>query len=181
MIHQRIQYGRCSFIPPVGFVIEKEASPLNFHATGCCINCSDSIKKPVIITLTLAEDRKGLPTFLPFIQEMDPDAYPTSITLTTNIILDTSCPLEYLNNNINVMQRYIKNFKIYFCEKWDIGDYPAARAQCSFITNFNIFQLSFSWVIEKDILVSTMMVAESKVDKAWKELENLALSVKLSA
>lgn len=178
MIPQRIQYGRCSFVLPDGFIVQEGASHVNPHSPGS-MHCVDGAKVPVCITLTSTAVHPGEPVFSLRPEDMNPDAYPVSITLTSLMAPNDACPLDHLRKGADVLRGYYKGFKVGYCKKSRVGEYPAARAQCSFVTNFKIFQLIIAWLVDKELVTCTMMVSESGVEKGWKELQRLVDSVSL--
>lgn len=89
----------------------------------------------------------------------------------------TVSALDYLRNTGEVLKKHFKNFQIDFCEEDKIGDFPAARAQCSYVTNFRIFQLHFAWLANAVLVTATMTVTESGVEKGWANLRRFVESV----
>lgn len=177
MTSKRIQIGRCSFIPPEGFVVQKEASLTSPHPSGY-MTCADGTT-PICITLTSTKVYPDVPDFSNCPEDMNPVAYPVSITLTTFMAHGNAHPMDHLRKTDQVLQGHFKNFKIGFYKKYMVGKYQAARSQCSFVTNFRIFRLNFAWLAEKELVVSSMMVTESGVEKGWNNLRRFVESVRL--
>ncbi len=177
MTSKRIQVGRCSFIPPEGFVVQKEASITSPHPSGY-MTCTDGTT-PICITLTSTKVYPDVPDFSNCPEDMNPVAYPVSITLTTFMAHGNTCPVDHLRKTDQVLQGHFKNFKISFYKKYMVGKYQAALSQCSFVTNFRIFRLNFTWLAEKELLVSTMMVTEQGVERGWNDLRRFVESVRL--
>ena len=178
MIPRRIQYGRCSFVLPDGFIVQERASHVNAHSSGS-MHCINGAKVPVCITLTSTAVHPGEPVFSLRPEDMNPDAYPVSITLTSLMAPNDACPVDHLRKTADVLGSYYKDFEVSYCNKSRVGEYPAARAQCSFVTNFRIFQLIIVWLADKELVTCTMMVSESGVEKGWKELRRFVDSIRL--
>ncbi len=177
MTSKRIHVDRCSFIPPEGFVVQKEGSLTSPHPSGYMI-CTDGTT-PICITLTSTKVYPDVPYFSNCPEDMNPVAYPVSITLTTFMAHSNARPMDHLCKTDQVLQRHFKNYKIDFYKKYMTGKYQAARSQCSFVTNFRIFRLNFAWLAEKELVVSTMMVTETGVQKGWNDLRKFVESVSL--
>ena len=175
---KRIQYGRCSFVLPDGFIVQEQASHINAHPSGS-MHCIDGAKLPVCITLTSTAVHPSAPVFSLLPEDMNPDAYPLSITLTSRMAPNDACPFNHLRKTADVFRRCYKSFEVGFCKRSKVGEYPAARAQCSFATNFKIFQLLIVWLVDKELVTCTTMVSESGVEKGWKELERFVDSIRL--
>lgn len=177
MTSKRIQVGRCSFIPPEGFVVQKEASITSPHPSGY-MTCTDGTT-PVCITLTSTKVYPDVPDFSNCPEDMNPVAYPVSITLTTFMAHGNAYPMDHLRKTDQVLQGHFKNFKISFYKKYMVGKYQAALSQCSFVTNFRIYRLNCAWFAEKELFVSTMMVTEPGVERGWNDLRRFVESVRL--
>jgi len=178
MIPRRIQYGRCSFVLPDGFILQEGASHVNAHSSGR-MHCVEGAKVPICITLTSTAVHPGVPVFSLLPEDMNPDAYPVSITLTSLMAPNDACPLDHLRKTADVLRRYYRSFEVSFSKKSRVGEHSAARAQCSFVTNFKIFQLIIVWLADKELVTCTMMVSESGVEKGWKKLRRFVDSIRL--
>jgi len=174
MIPQRIQYGRCSFVLPDGFIVQERASHVNAHPSGS-MHCINGAKVPVCITLTSTAVHPGEPVFSLRPEDMNPDAYPVSIILTSLMAPHNACPMDHLRKTADVLGSYYKDFEVSYCNKSRVGEYPAARAQCSFVTNFRIFQLIIVWLADKELVTCTMMVSESGVEKGGRSCKGLLI------
>jgi hypothetical protein len=179
MVPKRVQYGRCSFVLPDGFVLQERASHGNERFSDCMYG-NDGEKAPVCITLTSTAVHPDEPVFTLLPEDMNPDAYPVSITLTSLVAPQNVCPLDHLHHTADVLQRYYKGFEVGYCKKTRVGEYSAACAQYSFVTNFKIFQLIIVWRADKELVTCAMMVSESGVEKGWKELRRFVDSIRLS-
>lgn len=175
---KRIQYGRCSFVLPAGFIVQEGASRVNAHPGGS-LHSIVGAKAPVCIALTSTNLHPGTPVFSLLSEDMNPDAYPVSITLTSRMMPTDACPLNHVRKTVDVLREHYKGFEVGFCQRNKVVDYPAARAQCSFVTNFKIFQLLIVWIVDKELVTCTMMVSESGVEKGWKDLERFVDSIRL--
>ena len=178
MNQHRIRYGRCSFVLPDGFIVQERASRVNAQPSGS-LYCIDGAKAPVCITLTSTNLHPRAPVFSLLSEDMNPDAYPASITLTSRMAPTDACPFDHLRKTADVFQSHYKGFEVGFCQRSRVGEYPAARAQYSFITNFKIFQLLIVWLVDRELVTCAMMVSESGVEKGWKELEGFVDSIRL--
>ena len=178
MHSRQIQCGRCSFVLPEGFIVQERASYVNEHPSGS-MHGIHGAKVPICITLTSTAVHPGAPVFSLRPEDMNPDAYPVNITLTTLMAPSDVQPLDHLRKTADVLRRYYKGFEVSFCKRSRVGEYPAARAQCSFVTNFKIFQLSIVWLVDKELVTCTMMVPESGVEKGWKDLRKFVDSIRL--
>jgi hypothetical protein len=175
---KRIHYGRCSFVLPEGFIVQERASQVNAHPSGFMPGI-EGAKAPVCITLTSTAVHPRVPVFSLLPQDMNPDAYPVSITLTSQIAPNDACPLHHLRTTADVLRRYYKGFELGFCKRSKVGEYPAARAQCSFTTNFTIYQLLIVWLVDRELVTCTAMVPEAGVETGWKGLERFVDSIRL--
>ena len=178
MNSKRIQYGRCTFILPDGFVIQHEASHISPHSSSCAHG--ENLKKtPVYLTLASTGVHPDVPDFSESSEDLCPDAFPSSIILTTNKSMIHGRPIEHLRKTEEVLQRYFKNFKIDFCEKDRVGEFAAAKAQSSFVTNIRLFRLNLAWLADRELVTSTMMVSEPGVNKGWVNLRRFVESLSL--
>lgn len=174
---ERVKYGRCTFHLPDGFAILHEASHPHSGSSGC-IHDKTSKKVPLYITLTRTAVHPGVPDISESPEDMCPEAYPASITLTTNTSMIHGRPLEHLRRTEQMLQRYFNDFKIDFCENDTVGAFAAARAQSFFVTNFRLFRLNFAWLADQDMATATMTVAESGTEKGWIDLRRFIESIR---
>lgn len=177
MTPKRIQVGRCSFIPPEGFILQKEASLAGPHPSDYMI-CTDGTPT-VCITLTSTKVYPDVSGFSNCPEDMNPAVYPLSITLTSLMAHGNVCPMDHLRRADQVLQGHFKNFKIDFYRKYMVGEYQAAYSQCSFVTNFRIYRLNCVWLTEKELVVSTLQATEPGVERGWKDLRRFVESVRL--
>jgi hypothetical protein len=178
MIPERVIYGRCTFHLPDGFAILHEASHPHSGSLSCIHN-NPCKKVPLCITLTRSGVHPGVPDFSESPDDMRPEAYPASISLTTNMSMIHGRPLEHLRRTEQVLQRYFNDFKIDFCKKDTVGEFAAARAQSSFATNFRLYRLNFAWLADQELATATMTVAESGTEKGWIDLRRFVDSIRL--
>ena len=173
---RRVQYGGCSFVPPDGFVIEEEAS---FGRSNASVSEEfvPRRKSPFSVTLTSTAVHPDVVDFSESPEDMNPDAYPATLTLNTFVAHFTASALDYLHNAGEVLKKHFKNFQTDFCKEDEVGGLPAAQAQCSYETNFRIFQLHLAWLVNAVLVVATMTVTESGVEKGWADLRGFAESV----
>lgn len=174
----RIRYGRCSFIPPERFILQEEASIIHSE-DGCCKDSTRQVKPAFSITLIKTVAHTGVPDYSQTPEDMNPDAYPPTLTLTSLPGQGNASPLNYLRNTGEVLKSHFKGFNVDSCRNDVIGNFPAARSQESFLTNFRIFRLTFAWMINGMMLTSTMTVTQSVVEKVWADLRLFAESVRL--
>jgi hypothetical protein len=173
---RRVQYGGCSFVPPDGFVIQEEAS---FGRSDTAIGAEfvQRRKSPLCVTLTSTAIHPDVVDFSESPEDINPDAYPATLTLNAFVAHFTASALDYLHNTGEVLKKHFKSFQIDFCEEDKVGGLPAAQAQCSYMTNFRIFQLYFAWLVNAVLVTATMTVTESGVEKGWAELRSFVESV----
>ena len=176
MTSRRIPYGRCSFVPPEGFVVVEKASSPVATSSGCS-QCGDTVKEAVSITLTKTAAYTGAPDYSENPEDMNPDAYPVSITIVT--LSKSVSPWDYLHETSSVLRVCLNDFTLHFCGKDRIGEYEAAWSQCSFQSNFRIFLLTFAWIADGEFVTATMTVTDSGVGKGWKDLRRFVESVRL--
>lgn len=176
MTSRRIQYGRCSFVPPEGFVLVEKASSPGATSPGCS-HCGEAAKEPVSITLAGTAAYTGAPDYSKNPEDMNPDAYPVSITLVT--LSKSVSPWDYLHETSSALRECLNDFAMHFCGKDRIGEYEAAWTQCSFQSNFRIFLLTFAWIADGELVAATMTVTDSGVGKGWKNLHRFVESVRL--
>jgi len=173
---RRVQYGGCSFVPPDGFVIQEEAS-FGRSDTPMGEEFAQKRKSPFCVTLTSTAIHPDVVDFSESPEDMNPDAYPATLTLNTFVAHFTASALDYLHNTGEVLRKHFENFQTDFCEEDKVGDFPAGRAQCSYVTNFRIFQLHFAWLAKAVLFTATMTVTESGVEKGWANLRSFVESV----
>jgi hypothetical protein len=173
---RRVQYGGCSFVQPHGFVIQEEAS---FGRSDTPIGAEfvQRRKSPLCVTLTSTAVHPDVADFSESPEDMNPDAYPATLTLNTFVAHFTASAPDYLRNTGEVLKKHFKSFQTDFCEEDKVGGFPAARAQCSYVTNFRIFQLHFAWLANAVLVTATMTVTESGVEKGWADLRSFVESV----
>ena len=174
----RIKYGRCSFIPPEGFAIQAEAS-LSTSGPSQCSHCIGEDNTPVSITLTRVPTDLEIPDFSEDPKDMDPNAYPSSITLMTHMAFHLGDPEHHLQETCRVLRSYLKEFTLHFCEKVHVGDNPAARSQYSFQSNFRIYSLNMAWIVGGESLTSTLTVTRAGVERGWDSLRGFSESVRI--
>jgi len=172
------KYGRCSFVLPEGFLVQEKASQEAGHPS-CSLSGIDEMKAPLCVTLTSTAVHPDAPVFSVFAEDMAPEAYPEHITITSRIVPDNTCPLQCLREAADVLRKYYTGFRVDFCEKSRVGVYQAAIEQCSFVTNFTIFQLHIAWVVDKELLTGTMMVSKPGLERGWKKLRQFVDSIRL--
>jgi hypothetical protein len=166
---RRVQYGGCSFVPPEGFILQEEAS---FGKTNAFIGKEfvKGRKSPLCVTLSSTAVHPDVVDFSESPEDMNPDAYPATITLNAFVAHFTASALDYLRNTGQVLKKHFKNFQTDFCKEDRVSGLPAAQAQCSYLTNFRIFQLHFAWLANAVLVTATMTVTESGVEKGWADL-----------
>jgi hypothetical protein len=173
---RRVQYGGCSFVPPEGFVIQEEAS---FGRSNASMS-EDFVqrrKSPLSITLISTAVHPDVVDFSESPKDMNPDAYPATLTLNTFVAHFTASALDYLRNTGEVLKKHFKSFQTDFCKEDRVGRLPAAQAQYSYVTNFRIFQLHFAWLVSAVLVTATMTITESGVEKGWADLRGFVESV----
>ena len=173
---RRVQYGGCSFVPPDGFVIQEEAS-FGRSDTPTGEAFAQKRKSPLCVTLTSRAVHPDVVDFSESPEDMNPDAYPATLTLNTFVAHFTASALDYLRNAGEVLKKHFKSFQTDFCKEDKVGGSQAARAQCSYVTNFRIFQLHFAWLANAVLVTATMTVTQSGVEKGWAELRSFVESV----
>ena len=176
MSSQRVQYGYCSFVPPEGFVIQNEAS---FGGSDSANGAEllDGRKSPLCITLSSTAVHPDVPDFSESPEDMNPDAYPVTLTLNTFVSHFAASALDYLRNAGEELRKHFTDFRTDFCQEDTVGEFPAARSQSSYLTNFRIFQLQFAWLVDALLITTTITVTESGVEKGWADLRNFVESV----
>lgn len=178
MTAQRIQFGGCSFIPPEGYAVQEEVS-LPGPTVSNCSHCINKTKPSVSITLIGTTVYPDVPDYSESPADMNPDAYPPTLTLSTIPESPNVPPLDYLRSTGEVLKGYLEGFKTDYCITDVVADLPAASSQEYFSTNFRIFRLNIGWVINGTLLISTMTTTESGVDKGWIDMRRFVESVKL--
>jgi hypothetical protein len=178
MTSRRIHYGRCSFVPPHGFVLQKGAS-LEHPPSSNHIQCFGKEQASVCITLTSSAVHHDVPDFSESPEDMNPDAYPATLILTTLLAQQSVSPLDHLRHTAEVLKGHFEGFRMDFCEKDIVGEFPAARSQGSFVTNFRIFRLNYAWAVNGMLFTSEMTLTESGVEKGWTDLRKFVESVSL--
>lgn len=176
MAVRRIEYGGCSFVPPEGFVIQEEASYVSSD-TSTGAEVFDRRKSPLCITLASTAVYPDVPDFSESPKDMNPDAYPVTLTLNTFVAHFTASALDYLRNTGAELEKHFSAFRTDFCEETTVGEFPAARAQYSLVTNFRIFQLHYAWLVNSVLVTATMTVTESGSARGWTDLQNFVESV----
>jgi hypothetical protein len=177
MAVRRIEYGGCSFVPPEGFVIQEEASYVSSD-TSTGAEVFDRRKSPLCITLASTAVYPDVPDFSESPKDMNPDAYPVTLTLNTFVAHFTASALNYLRNTGEELEKHFSAFQTDFCEEATVGEFPAACAQYSLVTNFRIFQLHYAWLANSVLVTATMTVTESGSARGWTDLRNFVESVR---
>jgi len=105
---RRVQYGGCSFVPPDGFVIQEEAS---FGRSDTAIGAEfvQRRKSPLCVTLTSTAVHPEVVDFSESPEDMNPDAYPATLTLNTFVAHFTASALDYLLNTGEVLKKHFSN------------------------------------------------------------------------
>jgi hypothetical protein len=173
---RRIDYGGCSFVPPEGFVIQEEASYVSSD-TSTGAGHVDGSKSPLCITLASTAVYPEVPDFSESPEDMNPDAYPVTLTLNTFVAHFAASALNYLRKTGEELEKHFSAFQTDFCEQATVGEFPAARAQYCLVTNFKIFQLHYAWLVNSMLVTTTMTVTESGVARGWIDLRNFVESV----
>jgi hypothetical protein len=175
MAERRLNCGRCSFIVPGRFELQEGAG---LHA----VEAATGQEVPadfVCITLLDASAQEGAPDTFQGPEEMDPDAYPTSINLTTVSSKRHPDPKDYLRMADDELRKHLPDYKVDFSRHENVGDAKAAVSQTSFAANFRIFRLNIAWVIGGELAVAAMMVSENGVTQGWQDLRAFCESVRL--
>jgi hypothetical protein len=171
-----VQYGYCSFVPPEGFVIQNEAS-FGGSDSSSAVKWLDGRKSPLCITLTSTVVHPEVVDFSESPDDMNPDAYPVTLTLNTFVAHFTVSALDYLRRASEELERHFADFRTDFCKDDTVGEFPAARAQFSHVSNFRIYQLHFAWLVNAMLVTATMTVTESGSARGWTDLRNFVESV----
>ena len=174
---RRVQYGYCSFVSPEGFAIQKEAS-FGGSDSANGVKLLDGRKSPLCITLTSTAVHPEVSDFSESPADMNPDASPVSLTLNTFVAHFTVSALDYLRRASEELKKHFAGFRIDFCEDDTVGEFPAARAQFSYLSNFRIFQLHFAWLVNAMLVTATMTVTESGMAKGWRDLREFVESAR---
>ena len=177
MIAPRIRFGGCSFIPPEGFIVQEEAS-LADPSASTCEDCFNETKLSVSVTLISTAVHPEVPDYSESPEDMNPDAYPPTLTLTTFPECCNVSPRDHLRNTGEVLKDHLEGFKTNYCKNDVVGGFPAARSQYSFQTNFRILRLNLAWIIHGMLVTSTMTLTESGREKGWRDLRKFAESVR---
>jgi hypothetical protein len=173
---RRIEYGGCSFIPPEGFIIQEEASYVSSD-TSTGAELFGRRKSPLCITLTSTAVHPEVVDFSESPDDMNPDAYPVTLTLNTFVAYFTVSALDYLRRASEELEKHFADFRTDFCKDDTVGEFPAARAQFSHVSNFRIYQLHFAWLVNAMLVTATMTVTESGSARGWTDLRNFVESV----
>ena len=173
---RRVQYGYCSFVLPDGFVIQEEGSFGGGDSTEDT-ELSTERKSPLCLTLTSTTVHPEVPNFSESAEDMNPHAYPITLTLNTYVAHFAASALDYLHHAAEELEKHFTGFQTDFCQEDRVGEFLAARSQCSYVTNFRIFQLQFAWLAKAVLVTATMTVTESGVEKAWADLRTFVESV----
>ena len=176
MSSRRVQYGYCFFVPPEGFVIQNEASSGGSDSSTSA-KLLDGKKSPLCITLSSTAVHPEVPDFSESAADMNPDVYPVSLTLNTFVAHFAVSALDYLRRASEEFQKHFAGFQIDFCDADTVGEFPAARAQVSYVSNFRIYQLHLAWLVNAMLVTATMTVTESGVEKGWADLRGFVESV----
>jgi hypothetical protein len=176
MSSRRVQYGYCSFVPPEGFVIQNKAS-FGDSDSSSAVKWLDGRKSPLCVTLTSTAVHPEVVDFSESPDDMNPDAYPVTLTLNTFVAHFTVSALDYLRRASEELERHFADFRTDFCKDDTVGEFPAARAQFSHVSNFRIYQLHFAWLVNAMLVTATMTVTESGSARGWTDLRNFVESV----
>lgn len=175
MTARRVQYGRCSFVPPEGFALEPGASRNESPDTAC--GCESALL-PVCLTLSAPRVRPAVPEISENPEHIISRAYPVVITLTTQVAPGLP-PLDSLSQTIRVLQDSLDGFKIHFCRETPIGGHPAAASEYSFQSVFRLHHLSLAWHMGPELATATLAVPTAGVEKGWEDMRRFAESVRL--
>lgn len=175
MTARRCQFGRCSFVPPEGFILESGASRNDFSDTAC--GCESTLP-PVCLTLSAPRVRPVVPEISENPEHLISRAYPVVITLTTQVAPGLS-PLDFLGQTITVLQDSLDGFNICYCRETRIGHHPAAASEYSFQSVFRLHHLSLAWHMGLELATATLAVPTAGVEKSWEDLRRFAESVRL--
>lgn len=170
-----ITIGRCSFQLPDGFEIIKEASLIP-DAQGATIA---SLKTPISVTLRQKNTSTSLPEISEDPNDLDPDLFPTTINLTAGQLEQSQDPLSLLEATTHEMAKWLNRFNLRFSEACQIKGAMAGRAEFSFITQFEIKQLTLFWRQGEECVKAFMTLPASKAEVGWKILTRFAESVRL--
>lgn len=173
---RRIEYSGCSFVPPEGFIIQKEGS-FGEADSAKSTELFNRRKSPLCITLASTAVYPDVPDFSESPEDMNPNAYPVTLTLNTFVAHFTASALDYLRNTGEELEKHFSAFRTNFCEEATVGEFPAARAQYSLVTNFRILQLHYAWLVNSMLVTATMTVTKSGSARGWTDLRNFVESV----
>ena len=171
---ERRQLGRCSFVVPGGFQVQEDASPVSDHPPESMADI-EGAKPPVCVNLSAVPDpdREGDP------EELDPAAFPASVSLTTLPAEYNPDPFEYLAKADEELSKCTDHYRVDFRNPGDIGGRQTAVGQSSFETNLRIYRLCVAWIADSDLVTVTMVISEPGVEEGWRALKDFAGSVRL--
>ena len=171
----RMTRGRCSFELPEGFRLvespDKDGGPR-------CQACSGQVDQWISVTLVMedAKDPQEL-SFEP--RDMDPAAYPMSLSLTSVPGGVGGNPMQHAKQIRDVLGGRLQGFKTKLMQECEVSKSPGAKAWFSFETNFRLDQLIYIWKLGGDTAKAIMSVAEVQVEDAWPLLTRFVESVEL--
>jgi hypothetical protein len=118
-----------------------------------------------------------VPDFSESPKDMNPDAYPVTLTLNTFVAHFTVSALDYLHSAGEELAKHFTGFQTDFCQEDRVSEFLAACSQCSYVTNFRIYQLQFAWLVNSMLVTAAMTVTESGVERGWVDLRSFVESV----
>jgi len=176
MLSRKTLNRRGSFELPEGFGVCREASLSGSSYSGCGHYPADT-KEPVSITLISTATCPEVTNYSDHPENINSDAFSVKITLITQIAFNNFSPLDYLHNMSQTLSVFLNNFTAHFFGKEKSGNYPAARAEYSFQSNFRIFLLNFVWLVADELFISTMTITDSGVEKGGNTLQKFVESI----
>lgn len=173
----RMEYGRCSFILPNHYEVDEQASPILDEIPESML-CLDDPREPVTLTISRILEHEEPEEYNEFSEELDMEAFPLSISVTTLTSQFNDDPLEYLQKADAALEESLEGYDVQFCKNDRVGDYPAASGQSSFVSNFLIYRLSIAWLYDAELIVAAILTPENFIEKSWTDLRGFAESLK---
>lgn len=108
----------------------------------------------------------------------DPEDFPVSFTLNRDKVGKAPEPLLYLKSKLAQLKPRLAQYREDFSEKTEVEGHAAAKAQFTFVAEFELVQLVLVWFAGDDLFTGTVTTTKPGVREAWRILESIVRTVR---
>ncbi len=126
----------------------------------------------IVISRPVSLNAKGV--------QLDENAYPLSLSLVHDEVARAPGPLAYLQLKLNQLRQSLGQFEVASCEAAEVGGHAAARAQFSFVAQFELHQLVLVWFVAERSYTVTLTTTRRGIEEGWQQLDAFVASLRIA-